>query len=516
MVSMFTSTDLEQIQQKGMTIETVQDQLENFEKGFPFLDIQRAATVGKGIIQLDLASVDRYIMQYDKLLSDREVLKFVPASGAASRMFKALFAFMETYDGSRSAYEAFLLDQSKNSLFSFFRNLNKFAFYEELKAVVSPSMGELLLKKQYTQILRALLTDEGLDYGNLPKGLLTFHTYPQKARTAVEEHLMEGVQYGKDAADVVKLHFTVSPEHRIKFDQKIKEIVPEYESKYLVTFDISFSEQLPSTDTIAVDMNNEPFRNADNSILFRPGGHGALIHNLDQVDADIVFIKNIDNVVPDHLKGETIRYKKALAGILLTYQHRIFHYLEKLTGTYPGQYLTEVEDFMEKELCVLPPEGYTSYNWEDKLKYLIEKLDRPLRVCGMVKNEGEPGGGPYWVKNSDGSTSLQIVESAQIDKENEEQYALMQNATHFNPVDLVCATKDRNGMKYNLLKYRDPSTGFIAYKSKNGKELKAQELPGLWNGAMAYWNTIFVEVPVITFNPVKTVNDLLRPQHQGE
>ncbi len=515
MVSMFTSTDLEQIEKKGMSIETIQTQLDNFENGFPFLDIQNAATVGKGIILLDQASVDRYIMQYEKLLADREVLKFVPASGAASRMFKALFAFMEDYDGSEDAYREMLLDQGKNSMFSFFRNLNKFAFYDDLKAVLSPSLGEMLLGKKYADILKALLTEEGLGYGQLPKGLLKFHRYPDKIRTAVEEHLIEGVNYGRDAAGIVKLHFTVSPEHRIKFDQHIQEVMPEYESRHLVTYEIAFSEQLPSTDTIAVDMNNEPFRNEDGTILFRPGGHGALIHNLNQIEADIVFIKNIDNVVPDHLKEETIRYKKALAGLLLTYQQRIFHYLEKLTGTYPGQYLTEVEDFLEKELCVLPTESYLNFNWEDKLKYLIEKLDRPLRVCGMVKNEGEPGGGPYWVKNTDGTTSLQIVESAQIDKGNEEQYAIMQNATHFNPVDLICALRDRNGRKYDLLNHRDPATGFIAYKSKNGRDLKAQELPGLWNGAMAYWNTIFVEVPVITFNPVKTVHDLLRPQHQG-
>jgi len=514
---MFSSADLRQIEKKGMKVDEIQKQLDYFVKGFPYLQIASAATPQNGIIQLDQASVDRYVSQYEKLLSYRTPLKFVPASGAASRMFKALFAFMEEYDGSAEAYNTFLSDQGTQSMYTFFTRLQDFAFYDDLKASISheSSLGELLLQKNFSEILRYLLTEKGLNYGQLPKGLLKFHPYGEITRTALEEHLVEGAIYSKDAGQVVRLHFTVSPEHQEKFSQLVEQVRSTYESAYDVTYEISFSQQLPSTDTIAVDLENEPFRNSDSTILFRPGGHGALLYNLNQIDADIVFIKNIDNVVPDHLKQETYRYKKALAGILFTYQQRIFHYLEKLNGSYPGQYITEVENFLEKELCVLPPEGYTHYEWEDKLNYLVNKLNRPLRVCGMVKNEGEPGGGPFWVKNSDGTTSLQIVESAQIDTHNPEQLAIMQNATHFNPVDLVCALKDHEGNTYDLLDYRDPETGFITQKSKDGKDLKAQELPGLWNGSMAFWNTLFVEVPIITFNPVKTVHDLLRPQHQG-
>ena len=515
---MFSPSDLAQIEEKGMTVDAVQQQLEYFQSGFPYLDIQDAATVDKGIIRLSESEVKEFVDRYESQVGDKRVLKFVPASGAASRMFKALFAFKDQYDGSESAYKAFLTDQGEKSLYTFFTRLKDFAFYEDLKQMEQDGEGlsELLLKKDFAAVLGRLLEIPGLGYGKLPKALLKFHRYGDSARTSIEEHLVEAALYGKDANGIAALHFTVSPEHQEGFEALLEEVREYYEQSFQVRYEVSYSIQKPSTDTMAVDLENEPFREEDGHILFRPGGHGALVFNLNELEADIVFIKNIDNVVPDHLKEETIRYKKALAGVLLGYQQKIFEYLALLESGEEGEHVSDIEYFLKERLCVLPPEGYEDFGWEEKLNYLYTKLNRPLRVCGMVKNEGEPGGGPFWVKNSDGTTSLQIVESAQIDKEDPDQMNLMKEATHFNPVDLVCALKDFNDNFFDLLNFRDPETGFIAQKSKNGRDLKALEHPGLWNGAMAYWNTLFVEVPIVTFNPVKTVMDLLRPQHQPE
>ena len=515
---MFTPTDLAQIEEKNMTVETVQKQIEYFQSGFPFLDIKEAATIDRGIIQLSDSEVDNFISRYENQLGNNRVLKFVPASGAASRMFKALFAFKDSYDGSEEAYDEFLKDQGEKSLFTFFSRLKDFAFYEKLKQVETggESLGELLLSKDFSKVLERVLEEPGLGYGKLPKALLKFHRYKEGVRTAFEEHLVEGALYGKDANGVVAIHFTVSPEHRVGFEALLEEVKGHYEETYKVHYEISYSIQKPSTDTLAVDLENEPFRDEEGQILFRPGGHGALVYNLNELEADIVFIKNIDNVVPDHLKGETVRYKKALAGVLLAYQEKIYEYLQILQEDQSGEKISEMEYFLKERLCVLPPEGYDEFSWEDKISYLHTKLNRPLRVCGMVKNEGEPGGGPFWVKNSDGTVSLQIVESAQIDKNDEAQMSLMKEATHFNPVDLICGLQDWQGNTFDLHPFIDPETGFISQKSKNGRDLKALEHPGLWNGAMAYWNTLFVEVPIITFNPVKTVMDLLRPQHQPE
>ncbi|MCD6353973.1 MAG: DUF4301 family protein, partial [Prolixibacteraceae bacterium] len=311
---------------------------------------------------------------------------------------------------------------------------------------------------------------------------------------------------------------TVSPEHQSGFEKLLKEVREEYEPELKVSFEVSFSHQKPSTDTIAVDLNNEPFREPDGSLLFRPGGHGALIENLNDLKADIIFIKNIDNVVPDKLKLPTVEYKKALAGILLKYQEKIFFYQKQLNEKHPvaltSAFLSEASNFLENSLNTKPASNQYYTEKEELCRYLREKYNRPLRVCGMVKKQGEPGGGPFWAKNPDGTVSLQVVESSQIDPESVQQQKIVARATHFNPVDLVCATKNYRGEKYNLLEFTDPATGFISKKSKDGKELKAQELPGLWNGAMSNWNTLFVEVPIETFNPVKTVNDLLRKQHQ--
>lgn len=498
---MFIENDIQQIKERGSDLSVVEEQVRYFEKGFPFLQLSKAATVGDGIIRLTDDEIAQVISEFDKSAADGEIalLKFVPASGAATRMFKSLFSYLQE-------------DKKDKSVDEFFAKLKDFAFYEDLKTSLAADGYEIESADEKT-IASYFLTAKGLGYGELPKGLLKFHNYTERSRTPLEEHLVEGAKYA-NAGSNVQIHFTVSPEHRDKFEKLVVEAIPSYQTQYGVRYIVSFSEQKSSTDTIAVNLDNTPFREKDDSLLFRPAGHGALLENLGQLDADIIFIKNIDNVVPDRIKGDTITYKKALAGIVLRYQKRIFAYLDKLTGNADVALLAELDGFFRDELCVIPPAGFESWSAEKKKEYFVGKLDRPLRACGMVKNQGEPGGGPFWAENADGSSSLQIVESAQVDVDNADQNSIFKNSTHFNPVDLVCAVKNKKGELYDLKKFRDPLTGFITGKSKDGKELKAQELPGLWNGSMADWNTLFVEVPLITFNPVKTVNDLLREQHQ--
>ena len=453
-MSNFSAQDLEQLQARGISVEKAEAQLECFRNGFPELDIVAPASTKKGILAPKRAEQEEYIAAWQQYLKQgHKILKFVPASGAASRMFKNLFQYLE--DGIETPF-----------IQEFLANKDKFAF------------GPQLAGKEGQEAVRYLLND--MHYGELPKGLLLFHKYRDGARTPALEHLVESAQYCVAPAKAgekptVYLHVTVSHDHLPLFRQHIAENLAKFEEKYGVKYDVTFSEQLTSTDTIAANPDGTPFRTKDGKLLFRPGGHGALIENLNQQDADIVFIKNIDNVVPDRLKKDTIRYKQILAGVLVTEQKRVFEALKD-----------------------------TNLSDEERAK-----LNRPIRVCGVVKNTGEPGGGPFLVRDEDGSISCQILESTQISDPE-----LMKQSTHFNPVDLVCAIKDFEGKPFDLPKYVDPKTGFISNKSKDGKELLALELPGLWNGAMAKWNTIFVEVPVSTFNPVKTVNDLLREQHQ--
>jgi len=508
---MLTEKDLQQIEERGSNPETVKKQIENFRKGFPYLEVEAAATVGNGIIQLDEEKVKNRAEIYDrKIEAGIKPLKFVPASGAASRMFKALFEALEACKESGNQKEVLARFSAARE---FLANKEQFAFFNDLKEVLEKENAPEGCKNW----IDYLLNERGLNYGSLPKGLLKFHKYEDGERTPFEEHLAEGALYGKDKNNVVRLHFTVSPEHQEAFEELFGKVRAKYENELEVKFEVSFSLQKPSTDTIAVDLNNEPFREEDGSLLFRPGGHGALIENLNDLDADIIFIKNIDNVVPDKRKQLTVDYKKALAGVLLRSQEKMFRYQKLLNERHPSAldsgFLAEASNFLENTLNVQPPESQYYTEKEELYHYLREKYNRPLRVCGMVKNEGEPGGGPFLAKNPDDTVSLQIVESSQIDPESVQQQNIVKNATHFNPVDLVCATRNYKGEKYDLKKFTDPATGFISKKSKDGKDLKAQELPGLWNGAMSDWNTLFVEVPVETFNPVKTVNDLLRDQH---
>lgn len=514
---MLNPQDIEQIKERGSDLDTVKEQIESFKHGFPFLKVIRAASVPDGIKKLNEKELNEATGLFDQKSQDSDIVKFVPASGAASRMFKALFQFIEDWNDDEESYEKLTADQGFQSVFNFFKNIENFAFYQDLKEAYEKdgkSLSESLLKREYVPILKTLLEEDGLGYGQLPKGLLKFHNYNGGSRTALEEHLVEAAVYGKSGDGTAKIHFTVSPEHQEKFEALVSEVKGAYESKYDVKFEIGYSIQKPSTDTIAVTPENEPFRENDGKLFFRPGGHGALIENLNDIKADIIFIKNIDNVVPDHLKDTTYTYKKALAGVLLQFQDKIFSFLKKLDE--PGISESELDvmlAFLQHELHI---DNILDFDTaEGKRNFIKSKLDRPIRVCGMVVNEGEPGGGPYFAENADGTYGLQIAESSQIDTSNDAQQKIMSKATHFNPVDLVCATKDYKGQPFDLTEYVDPETGFISSKSKNGKPLKALELPGLWNGAMSDWNTLFVEVPIETFNPVKTVNDLLRPQHQG-
>lgn len=505
---MLSQEDLKQISLRGITEEQVEHQLDEIKQGFPFLKIEAAASIGKGIMSPTENEMNKYLSTWDTYLTGcHKIVKFVPASGAASRMFKNLYSFLDAdYDKPTTEFEK-----------EFFENIKKFAFKKELCNACKTNDGKcvtcLMDNGEYKKIVENLLEEKGLNYGHLPKGLLLFHSYEEGPRTPMEEHLVEAAMYAQSEGQA-NVHFTVSHEHLELFKKKVAEKIDMYAEKFGVKYNISFSEQKANTDTIAANPDNTPFRNEDGSLLFRPGGHGALIENLNDIDADVIFIKNIDNIVPDRLKGETVKYKKLLAGILVDLQTRAFNYLKLLdTGNYTHAQLEEIIRFLQRDLCCRRND-IKELEDAELVIYLHNKLNRPMRVCGMVKNVGEPGGGPFLCYNQDGTISPQILESSQIDKSNEEYVQMFKEGTHFNPVDLVCATKDYKGNTFHLPDYVDRSTGFISSKSKNGRDLKALELPGLWNGAMSDWNTVFVEVPIETFNPVKTVNDLLREQHQ--
>ena len=500
--------DLKQLQAKGISVEQFEQQLGEFKTGFPFLKLEGSATIGAGIVAPTADEVKQYVKVWnDYKAQGKKIVKFVPASGAASRMFKDMFAFVD------ADYSVPTTDFEKK----YFDNIEKFAFYDALDALLKAQKGkgikELIAEGDYKSVAKGMLSKDGLNYGQLPKGMLLFHSYPEGARTPMEEHLVEGAMYAASNGEA-NVHFTVSHEHLDFFKAKVAEKADGYAKKFGVKYDISFSEQKPSTDTVAANPDGTPFRNEDGSLLFRPGGHGALIENLNEIAADVILVKNIDNVVPDRLKPETVEWKQVIAGVLVTLQKKAFEYLELLdSGKYDHEKLVEIARFVKHELCCVKKD-LKDLEDTDLAIYLKKKLNRPMRVAGRVKNVGEPGGGPFLAYNQDGTYSLQILESSQIDKNNEQYMKYFKEGTHFNPVDLVCAVKDYKGNAFNLPDYVDRTTGFISSKSKNGKELLALELPGLWNGAMSDWNTIFVEVPLGTFNPVKTVNDLLREQHQ--
>ncbi|HOO42669.1 MAG TPA: DUF4301 family protein [Bacteroidales bacterium] len=484
---MFTKKDLEFIERNGLTLNDIESQLHIFSRGIPPLDIIGPAVPGNGIVCLDKAEQEELVDRYELWNGSR--IKFVPASGAASRMFKDLF----TAAGMLRDNEKAELPEAAHT---FFKHLREFAFYPQLSRLRGfdpDSPG---------RVLTLLLEDEWLNYGSLPKGLIPFHKYPEGPRTPFGEHLVESALCDTPAGDTVNVHFTVSPEHESLFAGLLEITRGDFEKRFGMTLNVSFSTQSPSTNTVAVDMQNRPFRSRDGSLVLRPGGHGALLENLNTLTQDMVFIRNIDNVVPEALLDPVIHWRRVLGGYLLRCRRQVYKYIGELKDHAAPLRLREMADFLEQTFGITHPpmEG------EEFRSYLFSKLNRPVRVCGMVRSTGEPGGGPFRVKDKDGSGSMQILESVQL---NGKKF----NATHFNPVDIVCSFKDYDGKVYHLPDFRDDDTGFISHKSLEGRELKALELPGLWNGSMSGWNTAFVEVPLSTFNPVKTINDLLRKEH---
>ena len=519
-----TAEDRAALQARGMLPETIATCIQQFQQGFPPLQLERACTLGDGIIRIP-AETTRLEQLYAEAAAAGRLRKFVPASGAASRMFQLPLSFFqqpELLSNRTLARRAAEGDVACQTFQRFLNQLDRFAFAQALRTVLSGgsrTLEGLLSQGQYHTLLTYLLTPTGLDYANLPKGLVPFHAYGDYSRTAFEEHLVEALEYVQDAASVARLHFTVAVPHQPAIQTYLDRVRHRYaqQGAYL---DISYSVQKPATDTIAVDSDNIPVRDSGGALVFRPGGHGALLENLADLHGDIIFIKNIDNVLPDRLKPDTYRYKKLLCGYLLHLQQQAFFHIAQLKASQPNEAdgaripVEAARTFAQDELSLVLPPDFARTPVPSQRTVLIEQLDRPLRVCGMVKNTGEPGGGPFWVRQANGALSLQIVESAQVDMTNAEQRARWQAATHFNPVDLVCGVRDYRGRPFPLSQCTDPATGLISEKSKDGRSLRALELPGLWNGAMARWNTVFVEVPSSTFQPVKTVMDLLRPEHQ--
>lgn len=512
----FSDADIAQIREKGLSPKIVRDQINRYVRGFPYQELEGPARAGTSIKTFSNDRIRQLVKKYKERSPHLRVVKFVPASGAATRMFGHLYQLMDDFQ-ENTDQEAILSSKEHTAGRRFFHNLNSFAFTEALQKVLQRNgkdLDTLIQESKYREVLEYLLTSKGLNYGNLPKALLKFHRYEDHLRTPLEEHMVEGANYARTSYNKVYLHFTVASEHQEQFNELVKKLQPKYEDYFGVTYEIRFSTQNPATDIIAVDYDNLPVRTDDGRLLFRPGGHGALIENLDNIYGQIIFIKNIDNVVPDHLRDNTYIYKRALGGYLLEIQEQVFEWLKAIDKN-PHSVQTEaIRQLLYEHLGYHIPDAiFMGMRKEQQLEFLYNKLNRPIRVCGMVKNTGEPGGGPYSVLHDNGCVSLQIVEKSQIDTKKEDQRNYLEFSTHFNPVDLVCSTHNHKGEPFNLKSFTDPETGIITHKTHNGKPIKAQEKPGLWNGAMANWNTAFVEVPLSTFNPVKNINDLLRKEH---
>ncbi|MEO9891461.1 DUF4301 family protein [Aurantibacter sp.] len=507
-----TDTDQQLLEKKGISKDKVIDQIETFRDGIPFVQLRSAAIVGKGILKFSSEEEKSLIQSFESNRENKSLLKFVPASGAASRMFKSLFNFLDNYNASEETFEAYVSRTGDSAMEKFAAGLTDFPFYD----LVKNKIGNLSTTKgeEVFAFVNEMMGENALNYGFFPKGLLPFHKYGSHAATPFEEHLNESVAYAS-ANGLANLHFTISEQHDAMFAKEYENSNENITKATGTKFNVTYSNQKPATDTIAVDLDDKPFRNSDGSLLFRPGGHGALIENLNDQDADIIFIKNIDNVAVSKYAVDIAESKKILAGQLLKVQEKAFKYAKAIDqDAVSASDTVEIKEFIENELNANFLDSYEDFSLSEQLLVLKDKLNRPIRVCGMVKNEGEPGGGPFWIVDAKDHVSLQIIESAQINMSDSKQVDILKNSTHFNPVDLVCGVRNYKGEKYNLLNFVDTKQGFIAQKTKDGKDLKALELPGLWNGAMAFWNTIFVEVPLITFNPVKTVNDLLKPAHQ--
>ena len=505
-----TAEDIYFLNEKGISTETIRQQLNRLREGFPRLEIVRPATLHDGIRKLTPEEELTYARRFESAMAQGRAMKFVPASGAATRMFKDLIRIYKKLTEHQP-----LNDEEHHTLERFLTHLSQFAFVVDLAEVLKANgyeLTDLQREGRADIILRYLLTADGLNYSELPKALLKFHRYDGETRTPLEEHLVEGAGHVKDQKGTVRIHFTVPARFREAIQTYVQKTLPRYRN-HARHFALEYSVQDPATDTIAVDLQNRIVRDERGKPLFRPAGHGALLKNLNDLQGDIIFIKNIDNVVPDHLKPTIIHYKKVLGGLLVEVQEKIFSFLRALQANPTIDVLNEAIAFLDNELHLSLPQELQTASFEKRREYVFRKLNRPIRVCGIVENRGEPGGGPFWVKTANGELSLQIVESAQVDKNDPVQREIWESSTHFNPTDLVCGVRDYTGKPFDLMQYRDTNAGIITVKYWQGKEIKILELPGLWNGSMAYWNTIFVEVPLETFNPVKTVFDLLRPEH---
>lgn len=504
---------LQQMINSGIQEEQLLSQLDLFDRGILYTQLVRPCTIGDGIIRIEESERSLLSDIFKKAKASGRIMKFVPASGAASRMFKDLYSYMNGCLNSKEPISTAVRDFG----LQFIESLAKFPFFDELSDCLTKdghNIDKLIKEKKHGEILQCLLTEKGLNYAQLPKGLIPFHRSEEGYRTPFIEHLVEAVHYARDDKDIVRLHFTVPYDYRELIEEHVKKGCDRFVEEG-ITFNITYSIQKPSSQTIAVDKKNMPVRSEDTFLVFRPAGHGALLENLNDLKEDIVFIKNIDNVVPDTIKDTTYKYNNILGGYLINLQNSIFnslHLLEK--QPIDGEAIITAEIVVQQQLGLPLPQSYENYSDQEKVDYLYSRLHRPLRICGMVKNQGEPGGGPFWIIDEK-DCPLQIVESVQVDMDNHEQQSIFKNSSHFNPVDIVCGLRDHHDKSFDLLNYVNYGLGLITAKSKGGKEFKALELPGLWNGSMAYWNTIFVEVPLITFNPVKTINDLLRKEHQA-
>lgn len=512
---MFTVKDIQQIKNCGLTEEKVQSQIELIKCGMSYSNLIEAARIGNGIIKIDDRQHQEFLNLFDKKKNDLSILKFVPASGAATRMFEFLFQFLNDFDTENQSMQS--CSNKNKDIATFLNGLEKLPFFEDvvfkIHEVVS-NFNEMSFEERSLEFVKTMLDENRLNYSFYPKGLLPFHKYKTHIATAFEEHLMEASLYA-NSNNKANLHFTISDNHAKMFNEEFTHIKEDIEEKTNTEFNVSFSFQSESTNTIAITSKDELYRDENGNLLFRPSGHGALLNNLNTLNNDLIFIKNIDNIVVFEKNKKASEYKKVVAGLLLEIQQKIFNYLHKLEAqSIPEEEVKTIELFALNTVNIDLEEVYYTYSLQEKVSYLHKKLNRPIRVCGMVKNEGEPGGGPFWVRDEKGQVSLQIIEFAQIDFENEKQKNIAKNATHFNPADLVCGVKNYKGEKFDLTQYVDQKAAFITMKSQNGVDIKALELPGLWNGSMAHWISIFVEIPISTFNPVKTVNDLLKQAHQ--
>jgi hypothetical protein len=506
----FSDEEIRQIREHGLTEAQVREQIQRFRTGATPIRLNRPCTAGDGIISIAAQDMDALVKYHERESARGKLMKFVPASGAASRMFREWFRCIE-----RGCFD------TEGAAHNFFSDMRKFAFYNELDDLIKrkgQNLDDWLKQGRYRDVLASILMPEGLNYGNLPKALLKFHAYPEGSRTALEEHLMEAVLYVQDQERTCRIHFTVSGEHLLDVETYLSGIRKIYEKRYNVRFDIGVSVQSAATDTISLDRENRPFLDETGKMVLRPGGHGALLSNLNRLSAaDIVFLKNIDNVVPDHLKAPTVLYKKILGGYLIMLRERVFNDLRRLTDdSVDEKDLAQIISFCQAKLQIVFPSSFAGLSFADKRTVVFSKLNRPIRVCGMVKNEGEPGGGPFWADEGEGTQSLQIVEESQVDMFSKAQREIWASAAYFNPVDLVCGITDYRGRKHDLQRFVNQQTFSIVNKSEKGRDLRALELPGFWNGSMADWITVFVEVPLETFNPVKTIYDLLRPAHLAE